>query len=452
MWRNSSPRRPAHWQALLALLVLGLTAACSKSDLTNIGVGLPSVQANTGAYLIDTLTVRASTVLRDSVVTSNSNYLLVGRATDPLLGTITATSGFQLGVPGDNFRIDNTFIYDSVVLVLPTDAYRYGDTTKTQALFEVRPLMVPLLATKPLYASDKISTLPYDPRAKPLNTNGVAPVRRARPNLGVLRLKLDATSFGRPLLAAGQSGRYATQDLFTTYLPGLALSPSATDNAAIARLTISSSDAGLVLYYHDPAAPGTSLNFTFGIASGGRHFYQVKADRSTAIANFKNLPNTGPLGGVPASLTGQQTVVEGALGLQTKLDFPYLTDLLQFGKNLTLTNAQIVAQVPAGTLSSYVPTPPSLTISGANILNQPVGTYVGSVPYLMSQSPVTGLDQGTYTWSVLTYVQAVLNRTLPNNGLLLSSVNPDLPSRVILGSPANAANKLQLRVYLIQVQ
>ena len=142
--------------------------------------------------------------------------------------------------------------------------------------------------------------------------------------------------------------------------------------------------------------------------------------------------------------------MEGALGLQTRLEFPYLNDLLSYGANLTITSAELTAQVPPATLSAYVPAPPALSVSFSDALNHPVGTYVSSVSYLNGVSTLTGLEQGTYEWSVATYIQAVLAHTIPNNGLLLASTSPDLPSRVVLGGPRNSAHKLQLRLYFIQ--
>ncbi|MGI4822223.1 MAG: hypothetical protein ACRYFV_13515, partial [Janthinobacterium lividum] len=77
--------RVASWcvSLLFAGLLLTLGACTTPGD---IGVGLPDANANTGAYLIDTLTIKASTVLRDSVVTSASTNLVVGQYNDPELG------------------------------------------------------------------------------------------------------------------------------------------------------------------------------------------------------------------------------------------------------------------------------------------------------------------------------------------------------------------------------
>jgi hypothetical protein len=446
----------AGWRPLLALLALALASTACTKGTSDIGVGLPSSQSNTGAYLVDTITVRASTVLRDSVVTSNSAFLHVGRATDPLFGTLTAKSFVRLGL-SEAFRPDATFIFDSVTLVLNPDNYRYGDTTKTQALVEVHQLIDPISATRPSFSSSKYTNLRYN--TAPLNKGGAAPVRRARPNITTLRLPLEPT-FGLNLMKAGQAGLIATQDQLDAYLPGLVLTGAATDNAAILRLNALSATSGITVYYHDPLNSTVALSALFNFELGARHFYQIEADRSTA--GLSGLP-TASLQRVDASATGQQTFIEGAIGLQTKLEFPYLVNLLEFGTNLTITSANITALVPNNTLSTYVPQPPSIAINLSDALNRPAGTYISNVPYLRAVSSTTGLEQGSYEWSVQTYIQNVLNRSTPNNGLLLAPAllaptgttpvtAPELPNRVVLGGPRSLSNRLQLRLYLIQIK
>ena len=454
----AGPRRVWAWGRLPGALLLGLAllaAGCNK-DVPTIGVGLPGAQTNTGAYLLDTLTIRASTVLRDSVVTSSSDYLLVGRYTDPLLGTLTAKGIFRLGVPG-TFHPDPTFQYDSLTLVLKPDTYRYGDTTRTQALVQVHRLTDQLSTTKPLFAAPRFTPVNYD-SLHVLNRGGAAPVVRTRPNTNALRLPLNDV-LGRDLLARGQAGLLTTQDDFSAYLPGLVLTSAATDDAAIVRFSASAAEAAMVLYYHDPTNPTAVLSSSFTVAGGGRHFYQIKANRN----GIPNLPKSS-LQAVSSALTGEQTFIEGALGLQTRLEFPYLTDVQQFGQNITVTSAtSLTAIVPPVTLTPYLPPPPSLTVSFTDANNHPQGIYVNSgiagtgqqsagVPYLIGISAQTNIEQGTYSWSMATYCQAVINRTIPNNGLLLSSATPDLPNRVVLGGPRNLANKLKLRLYIITAE
>ncbi len=440
----------AAWGRLLALLSLVAVAASCTNTVSDIGVGLPDANTDTGAFLIDSITVRASTVLRDSVPSSTSSYLFVGQYTDPLLGKLTARSAFRLGLPS-SYAPDPTAVFDSITLILKPDGYRYGDTTKTQTLVEVHRLRTPISSTQFSFTSPRLTKMDYD-SVNLLNysaTGGnVAPVGRARPNLRTLRLPLDRT-FGRTLLTMGQAGRLSSQDDLDAYLPGLAITPGGNDEAALLRLSATATDAGVNLYYHLPTDPTTVITSSFSLVGGNRHYFQVRANRTAAA--ITNLPRTS-LQSVSSSLTGARTVVEGALGLQTRLEFPYLTDLRQFGNNLTVTNAQITASVPTSTLTPFVPAPPALNIFYTDAGNHPISIYQSGVTYNTGISTTTGIEQGTYNWPVTTYIQAVLRNTIPNNGLLLASATPDVPSRVILGGPRNVQNKLALRVYFIRVQ
>jgi hypothetical protein len=452
MPRSNKPHPAlAAWGRLLALLSLVAVAASCTNTVSDIGIGLPSANTDTGAYLIDTVTIRASTVLRDSVPSSNSAYLFVGQYTDPLLGKLSARSAFRLGLP-NGYAPDPTAIFDSVTLILKPDAYRYGDTTKTQALVEVHRLRSPISNTQYSFTSPRLTRMDYD-SVNRLNAsaNGgtLAPVGRARPSARTLRLPLTRT-FGQTLLSMGQTGRLTTQDELDAFLPGLVITPATNDEAAIIRLSATAADAGVNLYYHLPADPTTAITSSFSLDNGGRHYFQVRANRNVAAIN--NLPRTS-LQSVASARTGERTVIEGALGLQTRLEFPYLNNLRQFGNNLTVTNAQITASVPTNTLTPFVPVPPALGIYYTDAGNRPTGLYQSmAVAYTTGISTTTGIEEGTYNWLVTSYVQGVLKNTIANNGLLLASATPDVPSRVILGGPRSVQNKLVMRVYFISVQ
>jgi hypothetical protein len=448
MHRNNLHRRPlaAGWGRLLLGLSLLLVAAGCSTNPANIGVGLPSVDANTGAYLVDTLTIRAYTVLRDSVVTSTSSSLLVGRYQDPQLGPIKTTSYTTLSL-GGAFQPAQTLIADSAVLVLPTDTYRYGDTTKTQTLVDVRELSSFIPTTSFGFASPKLTPTAglVNPMAAPLNFTTPVPQRRARKNLGTLRLRLTNTYRDR-LMADGKGGRLTTQEQMDRNYAGLALLPGATDAAALVRFNLSTSaNAGVILYYHDPADVATVLSHTFGIGSA-RHFYQVEAPQlGTPLSTLTSL------GQVNATSTGQQTYIQGLLGLQTKIEIPYLFDLRNFGQNLVITNAAMTAEIPLTTLSNTqaLSPPAALTVSSTNQRNQQGRTLFASPQYSPVVTNRDGITQAGYTWSVLQYCQDVLANRIPNDGMLLNTSTPALPERVVLGGPKRTTNRLQLRIYLI---
>jgi hypothetical protein len=448
--------RVASWcvSLLFAGLLLTLGACTTPGD---IGVGLPDANANTGAYMIDTLTIRASTVLRDSVVTSASSNLLVGQYNDPELGKITAKSYFNLT---GAFQPNQTQVFDSVVLVLKPTAYRYGDTTKTQTLVEVHELTSPISSTKYSFASPKLTPAPYNAASPILNqsrqdtTKLVAPVLRARPNLTTLRLRLS-NKWGRGLFKAAKDGRIATQDLLDARYFGLALVPGATDNASLLAFGAATSGAALTLYYHDPLTPGTAVAQDFAL--NGRHFYQVTADRTSAASPA--LATLTSLQGIKAEQTAQRTYIQGALGLVTKLEFPYLANVSYFSEHLIVTNAIITAPIVTGTATGSLPPPlsasgaasPPLVIYNTDQGNRLVSTYVDGpgVAYSSATNFSTGLEQRAYSWSVQQYCQGVINRTIPNNGLIVAPFAPESPTRVVLGGPRNTTNKLQLRLYFV---
>ena len=436
---NSRPLAAAWSRLLLGFSLLLVAAGCSTNP-ANIGVGLPSVDAGTGAYLVDTLTIRASTVLRDSVVTSTSSYFLVGRYQDPELGAIKTTSYSTLNLNG-TFQPTQTLVADSAVLVLLSDKYRYGDTTKTQTLVDVRELNSFLPVTS--FGFAKPTLTPMASRVASTSINYTVPVpRRARLNLGSLRVRL-LDSFRDRLMADGKGGLLTTQEQLDNRYPGLALLPGAADAAALVRFSATSSDTGIILYYHDPTDAATVLSHTFGLGNG-RHFYQVEAPQ---------LPATLPaasLGQVEASRTANRTYIEGLLGLQTKIEIPYLFDLRNFGQHFIITNANMTAQVPANTLSTSLSLAPptTLTVSTTDQRNHQ-GTAFTSSTYNPEVISRDGITQAGYTWSVLSYCQGVLSNSIPNNGMLLNTSTTALPERVLLGGPKGNINNLQLRLYLI---
>jgi hypothetical protein len=449
---NPATRRPlaAAWGRLVLGFGLLLVAAGCSTNPANIGIGLPSVDTNTGAYLVDTLTIRASTVLRDSVITSTSSSLLVGRYLDPQLGPIKTTSYTTLNL-GGSFQPDRSFIADSAVLVLATDTYRYGDTTQTQTLVNVREMNAFLPVTSYGFASPALTpTTGLLATATSINyTTPIVP-RRARRQLGTLRLRLTDAYRDR-LMTDGKNGLLTTQELLDRKYAGLALQPGANDTGALVSFNVganSGTTSGVILYYHDPTDANTVLNHTFSINSA-RHFYQV--DPLQAGNPLSALISKGSLGQLDASLTGQQTYIQGLLGLQTKIEIPYLFDLRNFGPNLVITSASMTAEVPATTLSRtlVLAPPPTLTVSSTNQRNQQGRTLFASPTYSASITNRDGITQAGYSWSVLSYCQAVLSNSIPNDGMLLNTSTPALAERVVLGGPKRTTNRLQLRLYLI---
>lgn len=435
-------RQWARRASSLWLLALLLTSFGCETASTDLGEEL-TVDKLSGTLYIDTLTVRTSTVLVDSVVTSSSSYLLVGQYQDARLGTVTARSYLRLGLGSSTFAPEATAQFDSLVLVLAPDTYRYGDTTQLQQL-QVHRLQEALRPATTYYA---FNSRTYE--APPLGRRTF----RARTGLGVLRIRLS-DALGQELLTAGLHRELNSNEALEARLPGLALVPATADNAALLRFTAEAEGTLLRLYYHLPAAPDDPLSYSFTGESGGRHFYQLEADRRATL--LSTLTTTRQA--VPSTQTAAETYIQGGLGLQTKVEVPYLLNLKNLGGTWVLNSAQLTLETVTGTEKTTLAPPSYLTaqITGKGNYS---GAYLTSLDgaglmanYAHSTSAKTNLEQGSYTFNLTAYYEAVLGQRIANGGLLLAPSSLTTPERVALGGMHHATNPIRLGLYLTKVQ
>lgn len=442
--KTSSPVVRPQWRFagswLACWLLWALLTGCE--DATIIGAELPSTDKVTGTIYIDTFTVRTSTVLVDSVPTSSNNYLLLGRYTDARLGTLTASSYACLGLADGVFQPKTSMVYDSAVLLLLPDTYRYGDTTRTQQV-QVHRLRARIRPNTTYYAS---SSLAYD--AAVLGTTTF----QARPRLDTVRVRL-ADALGQELLAAGQNRQLSTQDELEARLPGLVLAPGPSDNAALLRFDATSQATTLRVYYHDPAAPATVLSYSFSAATGARHFYQLSAERNGSALSTLN----AYLQTLPSARTAAEAYIQGGLGLHTKVEIPYLLNLNELDGTWAINSASITLETVTAAENRYFPPPASLTVYLAGRGNQYLGLLADAAgtqitaPYYRGLSARTNLDQGSYTFSLTSYCTAALKRQINNYGLLLAPPTSYLPEQVVLGGNGHKIHPPKVALYMTRV-
>lgn len=435
---TSQPRTGAGLLGLLLAIVL--LAGCKKGNGINDSLPAPAA-VNRVAFFTDTLTVRTSTVLIDSIISSNNSGLVVGRYADPLFGTVTGRGYVSLALDAP-LLVDQTQVYDSVALDIRSDAYRYGDSTKVQRV-EVHQLPNALRTDgKPYYTKDDA---PY--------STTVLGQRQFRPGTKAKSLHIRLSNvLGQVLWYAGQTNQLTAQEQLGRYLNGLALTPGATDNGALLRFGAA---AVLRLYHHSVNDPATVLAYTFTGGQSLPHFYHLETDRTgTALAGLTAFRQA-----LSSTATGNRSFVQGTLGIYTKLEFPYLRSLDQFGNSLVLNSATLQLAVPGAVRDSTAARLPTLGTALTNSSNQirtafntGLAGLASTVRPMVITSPRSGLPQVTYTFNLFNYIQAVLAGTIDNNGLLLS---PDVQALVFkggaLGNQANTAAPLQVRIYYTHI-
>ena len=106
-----------------------LNSCTNQSDLESFSIGGNFITSQSSVTVVDTFSVKMSTVIFDSIPTSGSKNLLTGQYNDEYLGLSGATGYFQIDLPTST-TVENATIFDSVTLVLNLAVVSYGDTLK----------------------------------------------------------------------------------------------------------------------------------------------------------------------------------------------------------------------------------------------------------------------------------------------------------------------------------
>jgi len=413
--------------------------SCEKGDQqigTNF-IGGNTLQINK----IDSFTVKTSTVLLDSIQTSNNSnpssmQILVGRYIDPYLGNVSCKSFFQLDL-NQSFQPDVTAVYDSLVLTLAY-SYSYGDTTKAQNLY-VQQLTSIIDPNKYYFNTSTLST-------KPEILGSVK--FKARPGLNLpLHIKMSDI-LGNNIMNRGFAGTLTGDGDWLNIFNGMALSSDNLDNASILGFNSNKDSTALRLFYHYQGSNGNVVNsnLVFKIGFG---FNSISSDRKlTKLSSLKN-----PQDMVSTSLTNEQAFVQSGIGIGTRIDFPYIQQLQNSGF-VGLNQVYLTIKPVRTTIDPLFPLPSTLTMYSVNEVNFLTNF---TIPQDVGYRIDPGTGEITYTFNLYQYVDRIVRgQTTKWDGLILATSNNATPfqlNRLILGSQNYPKNfdAIKLNVYFTNV-
>ena len=367
---------------------------------------------NTAVVVIDTATLTLSTISVDSFPTTATGTQLIGRYQDPYFGTITSESFLQIGPPASVPVISNQVGFDSISLILRLNKTYYGDTT-TAMRFDVSQLDSVITLPQPYIQSTfyNNSFIPFNPIPWGASVVSISPtaLHTSQNFQDSVKIRLP-DSIGMKLLNLMQfrSDTVTNLNSFLSYFKGLCIYPDPSSSGVIYGFR---DTAFIKLYYHEP---GTITNYTYTIfpfSVKSHQFNNISFDRTgTQLANIGNpiynVPNTGTHE-LPASATTDSSVyLQGATGLQVKITFPYITNLLQLPDYIGILKAQLILQPKAGTYTPELALPPQVNISQSNTTNI-VGLTVASggnliVDYIYGQNTYYSYDVTNYIKQIIT--------------------------------------------------
>ncbi|MFN4144229.1 MAG: DUF4270 family protein [Runella sp.] len=395
-------------------------------------IGLPP-EVIAEVKLIDTFTVKTSTVLLDSVRTSNALQLLAGAYNDPIFGQVSTQPYFELGGIL-NLNADGntkTYVYDSLTLNIAYN-YLYGDTLQPFEL-HLHRLRDTIQSNKTYYNN---STISFDPT--PIATVRTRPAPSTNPTV---RFKLP-NSFGRQIFDLSGKPEASSANLFVQNIKGFTIVPKTPNGMVIGINTINIS-LNLYVRATDDTIP---LRRSFPLI---RRFNTTKANRqATALASIQPLT---PL--TPAQANGL-VYVQDAVGIVTKIEFPFLSKMLRENPvavnraELTITPEQPrniggIFGLPPGMVMAETDRTNRLLRSrgGTELLLPEDGTTFQN--FILPQVAIYDSRFRNYNFVLTTYLQAIATGFKRTEGLLLMPAS----SFETLRSLSNPPNIRPLSLY-----
>ncbi|HSZ84773.1 MAG TPA: DUF4270 family protein [Puia sp.] len=420
---------------------------------------------NTSIVVIDTSTLLLSTISLDSFPTAGTGTQLIGRYHDDYFGTITSESFLQIGPPQGLPAISNLATPDSISLILRLNKTFYGDTT-TQVKFNVSQLDTTITLPEPFIQSTfyNNSSIPFNPVPWGSSSLTISPtaLHTTQNFQDSVKIRLPDSLAAKLLtLMEFKSDTVTNTNSFLSYFKGLCIYPDANSSGVIYGFR---DTAFIKLYYH---TPGVVTNYTYVIlpfSVKSHQFNNISFDRSgTQLAAINSpayvVPNT-VTHQMPSSATTDSSVyLQGATGLQVKINFPYISNLLQLPDYIAILRADLILQPKSGTYTPELALPPQVILSQSNPTNV-IGstlTFNGAVAngglavdYIYGQNTY-------YTYDITSYIKGIITDPLVKQDALI--FNMPSPSSVTTMNRAVFQNKkystgnynVSLKIYYISL-
>lgn len=447
--------KSTYFLAVAALVCLLTAFACT--DPTFVGTELLEGDRAEVAYT-DTLAVKATTILGDSVITYSPDLVFTrsdfyfGDMADPVFGrTIAAVYAqprlFIDPVTGDllppNFT--NAQI-DSVVLVLPLSlSGHYG--------FVNQPFGVEILAMTERInsASTYYSNVSFNTGAS-IGQQTITPrfdsvfVTRTFAPFGDtalvqphMRVKLSDQFASQ--LAGRDSAQLSSDSLWLDFLPGIMIKPNAVSQGLL-NLKLANTWAGIYVYYSRSGVPG---EYIFPLRSNSPRVSSYQYQRNDAVVE----PFIGS-----AALSDSLLFLQGLQGLFVELTFPELRNLQNYAVNRA--TLELTMDLLAVDDTAKYKLPPQLVLIKRNATTgnldviQDVSISTDLAFHGGRKSVKDGLTR--YELNIPFHLQYMLEGTQPEKLYLAISPVGSTPNRVVLRGSGRSDSPVRLKLALTSIQ
>ena len=427
-------------QDLLTLLIsLFIFTGCENPD--SIGLDVDPDIAIEGK-LVDTLTVRSSTVKEDSVLTNSLSEYPLGYLKDPAFGITDSRLAVSLNLPSENLTFGTSPVLDSAVLVLKY-ADEYTGDANSRLFVEVEQLGVRLTINSNYYNTTEhplaLNSVILGSKSFKVNLKdsmAVTDIIKGKPDVTVkkgpqLRIPISA-QFIQDNFFNKAAANFATNTAFNDMIKGLHLRVNGaltTGAGGLASFDLANTDSRLELYYKTRTATAVDTTVTtFNINTG--------ASAATVKHDYSGTPVETQLNNPAGTFTVNYIQ---PLGVKTKINFPYLQNLKSLGE-ITVNKAELVVKVEGG--SDIFSPSPRLFIYTTDIADQ--RQLIPDVSLGLNERSLGGFyDTATkqYKFTLTAYVQDILSGRLKQYDKFITAVDSKATSATALFPSATTVSR-----------
>ncbi|MFD0750996.1 DUF4270 family protein [Mucilaginibacter calamicampi] len=413
---------------LLTLLIsLFILSGCKKQGTVNLGVNSDNIIEG---KLIDTSSVFISTVREDDAPGSGLTRTPLSYFKDPVFGITESNVAMDLNLPVSSAYAlpAGTITIDSAVLVLPYTSGFYGDSITTRYKANVYQLDERMLSSASYPASKKwkhksvlLGSQSFFSRTND-SVKVVEPIRDKKDSLQKfapqLRIPINP-QFIRDNLFDAPASQLASNLIFKNAVNGLyvTLDKGQTGPGGTFMLGMDSASVKVYFKIKTTSAGLDKIDTTYIIMPSNVRSAEISHDYSgTVIAT--ELAST--------QKTRGNFYVQGLLGLRSKIQFPYLKDIItKVGSDIIVNRAELVITTQSGTTIPYEPLK-SLMFYKLDLAKQRVNIQDNLSSDPRSNSSFGGFynpEKKEYHFLVTAYVQDLMRGKVVDYGAYLGAAN-----------------------------
>jgi len=422
------------FQTLVPATAIALTG-CSNGGYV---LGGEYLDSHMHTVIIDTCTVKMTTVSIDSVATTNKKRGFTGNCYSKYFGKISAATYMSYKKPGiitgfddQNYKYD--FKFDSVALVMTLNGSYYGDTLKPQAI-NVYSLKKPIDLpdngnfysnwSEPYYSTPLASKTILPRPATKYTDKGMPPFYE---NTNHFYIRLPDS------LGIGILNKYLTRTNSITnndtkwldFFPGLAITAGNESSAILGFKVSTDSLCSIKIYYHYTLETKKKLTLDLTV-DPSRNYYGIKYDRKDSKFSALGPSNKGLKEEVDTRSSDNMGLVQAMTASYVRVEFPYLNELLQLGDFGAITEAALVVYPVPESFSDTIPLPTNLSL----FISDKNDALLAQVTSAMG-APLTGNINRNYSDKSKTYysydISSFVNGQLGKSGLYKQNLQISTP-------------------------